>query len=83
MKTVYGWSGGGNGTNSSGFSGLPGGNRLNNGNFSMAGQNGRWWTSTGPQRFSRYLSTFTDNLERTSWSAAVSGLSVRCLQDSE
>ena len=31
MKTDYGWLNGGNGTNSSGFSGLPGGNRLSGG----------------------------------------------------
>ena len=39
MKTTYGWRDGGNGTNSSGFSGLPGGlrwnNYLSNGNFSQ------------------------------------------------
>ena len=33
MKTDYGWYNGGNGTNSSGFSGLPGGYRANDASF--------------------------------------------------
>ena len=35
MKTTYGWSANGNGTNSSGFAGLPGGNRNYGGAFTM------------------------------------------------
>ena len=37
MKTTYGWLSDGNGTNSSGFSGLPGGTRMDDGNFILAG----------------------------------------------
>ena len=41
MKTTYGWYGGGNGTNSSGFSGLPGGYRYYlNGNFNKTSPHG-------------------------------------------
>ena len=49
MKTTYGYEDGLglNGTNSSGFSGLPGGLRQDNGNyFYYAGNNGYWWSST-------------------------------------
>ena len=54
MKTTYGWGIGSNGTNSSGFSGLPGGGRWVNaiGNFTgfgyflNAGTNGYWWSSS-------------------------------------
>ena len=46
MKTDYGWYNGGNGTNSSGFSGLPGGGRFGNGYFLSAGTNGYWWSSS-------------------------------------
>ena len=46
MKTTYGWYGGGNGTNSSGFSGLPGGGRDSAGNFYEAGNSGVWWSSS-------------------------------------
>ena len=40
MKMTYGWLDGGNGTNSSGFSGLPGGYRYLNGAFYYAGSDG-------------------------------------------
>jgi uncharacterized protein (TIGR02145 family) len=33
-------------TNTSLFSGLPGGNRNNNGNYNNIGNNGNWWSST-------------------------------------
>jgi len=33
-------------TNSSGFTGLPGGGRTNTGNFQFIRENGLWWTST-------------------------------------
>ena len=46
MKTKSGWVKNGNGTNSSGFSGLPGGNRNNNGTFNNIGNNGNWWSSS-------------------------------------
>jgi uncharacterized protein (TIGR02145 family) len=36
----------GNGTNNSGFSGLPGGFRFNGGDFSYLGYGGYWWSST-------------------------------------
>jgi len=36
----------GNGTNESGFSGLPGGGRDNNGTFNGIGKYGYWWSST-------------------------------------
>ena len=44
MKTTYGWGGNGNGTNSSGFSGLPGGHR--DFTFYYAGYSGFWWSSS-------------------------------------
>ena len=46
MKTTYGWSGDANGTNSSGFSGLPGGKRLVGGVSYDAGDFGYWWSSS-------------------------------------
>ena len=47
MKTTYGWYSGGNGTNSSGFSGLPGGLRsYSSGQFGLAGYSGLWWSSS-------------------------------------
>jgi hypothetical protein len=49
MKSKNGWSSEGNGTNSSGFSGLPGGSRSSydgSGRFYGVGESGNWWSST-------------------------------------
>jgi uncharacterized protein (TIGR02145 family) len=43
MKSNIGWKDNGNGTNENGFSGLPGGNRNSNGDFSRKGEVGSWW----------------------------------------
>jgi uncharacterized protein (TIGR02145 family) len=85
MKTTYGWSGGGNGTNSSGFSGLPGGYRDGYGYFSYAGSYGYWWSSTpyGPRAWSRYLSFSYENVGRTYQRVRRDGFSVRCVRDAE
>jgi uncharacterized protein (TIGR02145 family) len=46
MKSTTGWAEGSNGTNESGFNGLPGGYRKENGIFDNAGNIGIWWSST-------------------------------------
>ena len=46
MKSKEGWYKNGNGTNSSGFSGLPGGLRSSYGAFDVIGYYGYWWSST-------------------------------------
>ena len=85
MKTTYGWYTGGNGTNTSGFSGLPGGYRTPNGNMAESGAYGFWWTSTplNPSyAFLRRLHHDSDVI----WGGASGyrdGHSVRCIQDSE
>jgi uncharacterized protein (TIGR02145 family) len=70
-------------TNSSGFSGLPGGIRLYEGGFLLNGQIGAWWTITD--------SSSTEAFNRSLWYSNVgsgrgseskkSGFSVRCIQD--
>ncbi len=71
-------------TNSSGFTGLPGGYRHNFGTFLFAGDYGHWWSSTednAPYAWSRHLDYGTAKLYRDSiysWSYA---LSVRCVRD--
>ena len=84
MKTDYGWYNGGNGTNSSGFSGLPGGYRNSNGNFLNAGSNGVWWSSSpdGSNAWSRDLNFNNEDVYRDS-SNPRSGFSVRCVRDAE
>jgi len=47
LKSTTGWSSGGDGTNTSGFSALPGGYRYAiTGSFNNAGDLSYWWTST-------------------------------------
>jgi uncharacterized protein (TIGR02145 family) len=46
LKAASGWSGNGNGTNEYGFSALPGGARVVDGGFLLAGSNGLWWTAS-------------------------------------
>jgi uncharacterized protein (TIGR02145 family) len=84
MKTTHGWYDGGNGTNSSGFSGLPGGNRSTNGLFYYAGFNGYWWSSSpsGSLAWLRALD-FDDSSVFRYVSNLRSGFSVRCLRDAE
>ena len=84
MKTDYGWNNGGNGTNSSGFSGLPGGFRDLNGGFDFAGYYGSWWSSSpdGSYAWSRYLNTNYEDVYRNN-SNPQAGFSVRCVRDAE
>ena len=84
MKSDYGWNIGGNGTNSSGFSGLPGGYRESNGNFSGAGYDGNWWSSSsdGANAWHRFLFWDTEAVNRGVHNHR-RGVSVRCIQDSE
>jgi len=85
MKTTYGWFGGGNGTNSSGFSGLPGGVRSSNGNFWGAGSQGYWWSSSlsGSYAWTRNLLSSSSNVYRDDDRHGQYGFSVRCLKDTE
>jgi uncharacterized protein (TIGR02145 family) len=73
----------GNGTNSSGFSGLPGGSRDVDGDFDILGSFGCWWSSTELNTslaYSRYLAHGLDYLLSDGFNKEI-GLSVRCLRD--
>ena len=83
MKSKTGWDDDGNGINSIGFAGLPGGYRVSNGKFGLIGSKGNWWISSEGNddvAWSRLMdSSFggvasSDNYKQT-------GLSVRCLRD--
>ena len=70
-------------TNSSGFSGLPGGFRNSNGPFDLFGSYGLWWSSTEdstPYAWSRNLNYNNGNVDRYT-DAKPFGFSVRCLRD--
>jgi len=75
----------GNGSNSSGFSGLPGGkSHADGGGFAMIGRGAYWWTSsrleTTNMAWSRCLFEFNPFLV-TEYSKAEFGYSVRCVKD--
>ncbi len=79
-KINIGW----NGTNESGFSGLPGGYRSGLGTFFPIGFNGYWWSSTvynTSLAWTRYLSLYNGNDYRLDLYDKHSGFSVRCLRD--
>ena len=83
MKSTSGWDNNGNGTNTSGFAGLPGGFRGYDGNFDLVGAYGTWWSSSEFNTFyawSRSLSTNNGNVYRND-SNKQDGFSVRCLRD--
>ncbi len=73
----------GNGTNSSGFSGLPGGYRSFSGDFSNVGNTGYWWSASEYKRsdaWDRNLNRTNSYLFRNS-SGKDYGFSVRCVKD--
>lgn len=79
----------GNGTNSTGFSGIPGGYRFNGEMFGSFGEEGTWWSATENVTtkplsrccaWNRSLINFFGGLGRGT-SGKGEGLSVRCLRD--
>ena len=83
MKTVTGWSEGENGTNSSGFSVKPAGNRTGQGHWTNTVHNAFFWTpssTTGPVSYFRQLRFEEAGVLRASYNIG-EGLSVRCLKD--
>jgi uncharacterized protein (TIGR02145 family) len=82
MKSTAGWSEGNNGTNETGFIGLPGGYRVENGTFLNLGSIGIWWSSTESKSLTaidHYLS-MNSSLGKSS-SPKQRGESVRCLKN--
>ena len=83
MKSSSGWNGGGNGSNSSGFTGLPGGGRYSGGGFiSSLGDEGYWWSASesGSDSWSRALGSYFDFVYRGGYSRDY-GFSARCVRD--
>ena len=96
LKSTDGWWLGGpggtpqEGSNSTGFTGLPGGIKNNNGLSDDAGVYGCWWTSSpspnGEDAWNRQLYYYTHHIVRDSegyWTNRNNGLSIRCLKDTE
>jgi len=85
LKADHGWYNNGNGTDTYGFSALPGGGGRNpNGYFGYAGYIGYWWTATenddGCYAYSRDMSYGHDYVYENHDDKG-NAYSVRCLQD--
>jgi uncharacterized protein (TIGR02145 family) len=88
MKSASGWSEfpgqSGNGTNVSGFSGLPGGCRSNLGTFLKIGEHGYWWSSSEYDptfAWGRSLKDYNGNVGSGYGPGKEGGFSVRCVKD--
>ncbi|MGY8929569.1 MAG: FISUMP domain-containing protein, partial [Flavobacteriales bacterium] len=85
MKSTFGWNdyngSSGNGSNSSGFDGRPGG-YADSGGFSSIGNDGNWWSSapSNSNPFRRALFYYSDNVFRGNYFIN-NGLSARCVID--
>ena len=83
MKSTTGWNNNGNGTNTSGFAGIPGGCRREFGDFFVIGLNGSWWSSTQSITNSAWYRTLVNN-DANAYRSSIfcqNGLSVRCIKD--
>ena len=85
MKNSSGWNDSGNGNNSSGFAGLPGGLRGFNGGFDSVGYGTSFWGSAskedGSSELFRILNYNDSSLIRFSYDEEKLGCSVRCVKD--
>lgn len=83
MKSKTGWYQNGNGDNSSGYNGLPGGYCEFDGNFKNLSEAGAWWSSSEEDMdFARFRALITDSTRAFKASIyKLSGLSVRCIKD--
>ena len=83
MKATIGWYNDGNGTNISGFSGLPGGARSNIGKFGNISKMGMWWSSSDYNATSAlylFLDYSIDDVYNVNGYKG-NGNSIRCLKD--
>ena len=83
LKNITGWSNGGNGTNSIGFNGLPGGGRYESSEFVDIGTGANFWSSndntsnSASYYYLNYSNSFLINYTYSKGRA----LSVRCVKD--
>jgi len=81
LKSTSLWINGNNGTNETGFMGLPGGYRVENGTFVNIGSIGTWWSSTESKNLTAidYYLVLSGALDR-SITPKQRGESVRCIR---
>lgn len=81
MKTDIGW----NGTNASGFTGLPGGFLFGGNFFMLMGTHGYWWSSTAASGLHQHFviaQTFMDSLQMPGGEQKFTAMNIRCVNDS-
>ena len=83
MKSTSGWYDNGNGDNSSGFNGLPGGHCHNDGNFGTISVYGNWWSSSEANQGNAWYRDLYGNDTKVyrNYNYKNFGFSVRCLRD--
>ena len=83
LKSTNGWYNNGNGTDTYGFSALPGGRRDSDGSFYGAGNAGLWWSATeysGGYAYTRDMYYYGDFVGEYYGDKSF-GFSARCVQD--
>lgn len=83
MKATTGWISNPEATNSSGFTGLPGGFRLSDATFGDIDHYGTWWSSTqydGTNAWRRSINDVNGNVHR-SYNPNRNGMAVRCIKN--
>jgi len=86
LKSTYGYVDGGNGTDTYGFSALPGGNRDVDGEFDGVSQVGTWWTATEKYgsggAYARTMFYDEDHVSEVLYAKGL-GYSVRCVEEAK
>jgi uncharacterized protein (TIGR02145 family) len=86
MKSSRGWNGDGSGNNSSGFTGLPGGERLHeDAGFYSTGDIGFWWSSTKNDKWNAWYRALHHSytLAGRDNGGMNTGFSVRCVKNDQ
>jgi uncharacterized protein (TIGR02145 family) len=83
MKSAEGWDENGNGSNETGFSGLPGGSRDYNGPFANIRILGVWWSTTEDDAGNVFIRALRFDSESSikNYGYKDDGFSVRCIKD--
>jgi uncharacterized protein (TIGR02145 family) len=83
LKSTTGWNSSGNGDDSFGFTALPAGHRLSNGNFYNLGDYAHFWSSTEAISSSAWYRRIYYDIDEVYqfYSIKLTGSSVRCLRD--
>ncbi len=85
MKSQSGWDGNGNGSNSSGFSAVPSGNRGPDGSYHSRGSSAYIWSATlsydEENVWRRVIQAFDDGIFRVKHGTLGRSFAVRCVKD--